>query len=181
MRSLGYFSSIGTSEHAARVPTISTAATARAQRNQKAVRLADGLEITGFSSNRPLGWARGNRSRAALSGRNKQNSCCGSSLAAALRQAGAAGTPAGSHLSWQVGGFAVSSDRADGSGRGVFPAIFGTGQRPMGKIIWLASYPKSGNTWLRAFVHNFLRNPDESYDLNRLSDYSLGDSAGHQY
>src|SRR5215468_5037107 len=51
----------------------------------------------------------------------------------------------------------------------------------MGKIIWLASYPKSGNTWLRAFLHNFLRNPDESYDLNRLSDYSLGDSAGHQY
>ena len=24
----------------------------------------------------------------------------------------------------------------------------------MGKIIWLASYPKSGNTWLRAFLAN---------------------------
>ena len=32
--------------------------------------------------------------------------------------------------------------------------------RHMGKIIWLASYPKSGNTWLRAFLHNFLRNPE---------------------
>ena len=31
----------------------------------------------------------------------------------------------------------------------------------MGKIVWLASYPKSGNTWLRAFLHNFLRNPED--------------------
>src|SRR5438034_7719087 len=51
----------------------------------------------------------------------------------------------------------------------------------MGTIIWLASYPKSGNTWLRAFLHNFLRDPNESYDLDRLSDYTLGDSAGAQY
>jgi hypothetical protein len=51
----------------------------------------------------------------------------------------------------------------------------------MGKIIWLASYPKSGNTWLRAFLHNFLRNPKETYDLNRLADYSLGDSHGDFY
>lgn len=29
----------------------------------------------------------------------------------------------------------------------------------MGGIIWLASYPKSGNTWMRAFLHNLLRNP----------------------
>jgi hypothetical protein len=26
----------------------------------------------------------------------------------------------------------------------------------MGKIVWLASYPKSGNTWLRAFLHVLL-------------------------
>ena len=51
----------------------------------------------------------------------------------------------------------------------------------MGKIIWLASYPKSGNTWLRAFLHNFLRNPDEAYDLNRMDEYSLGDSGGIFY
>ncbi len=24
----------------------------------------------------------------------------------------------------------------------------------MGRIIWLASFPKSGNTWIRAFLHN---------------------------
>ena len=29
----------------------------------------------------------------------------------------------------------------------------------MGNILWLASYPKSGNTWLRAFLANLLANP----------------------
>ena len=46
----------------------------------------------------------------------------------------------------------------------------------MGKILWLASYPRSGNTWLRAFLHNLLRNPDEPYDINRLQDFTLIDS-----
>ena len=31
----------------------------------------------------------------------------------------------------------------------------------MSKIIWIASYPKSGNTWMRAFLHNLLRDPDQ--------------------
>jgi hypothetical protein len=51
----------------------------------------------------------------------------------------------------------------------------------MGKIIWLASYPKSGNTWLRAFLHNLLRNPTEGYDLNKMSDFTVGDTAGIFY
>ncbi|HXV24460.1 MAG TPA: sulfotransferase domain-containing protein, partial [Alphaproteobacteria bacterium] len=46
----------------------------------------------------------------------------------------------------------------------------------MGKIIWVASYPKSGNTWLRAFLHNLLRNPPEGYDINKLTDFTIGDS-----
>ena len=46
----------------------------------------------------------------------------------------------------------------------------------MGKIIWMASYPKSGNTWLRAFLHNLLRDPKEAYDVNRMTDYAVGDS-----
>ena len=46
----------------------------------------------------------------------------------------------------------------------------------MGKIVWLASYPKSGNTWVRAFLHNLLRDPAQSYDINRLSDLTPGDS-----
>ncbi len=51
----------------------------------------------------------------------------------------------------------------------------------MGGIVWLASYPKSGNTWLRAFLHNLLRDPAESYDINRLSDFTLGESQLHWY
>lgn len=51
----------------------------------------------------------------------------------------------------------------------------------MGKIIWLASYPKSGNTWLRAFLHNLLRNPDKPFDINKLTAFSLGDSMPQLY
>lgn len=47
----------------------------------------------------------------------------------------------------------------------------------MGKIIWLASYPKSGNTWMRAFLHNLLRNPKDGYDINQMTDFSLSDSS----
>jgi aryl sulfotransferase len=35
-------------------------------------------------------------------------------------------------------------------------------------IIWLASYPKSGNTWLRVFLTNYLRDGDQPADLNDL-------------
>jgi hypothetical protein len=45
----------------------------------------------------------------------------------------------------------------------------------MGKIIWLASYPKSGNTWLRVFLHNLLRNPPAGYDINRIADFCASD------
>jgi hypothetical protein len=51
----------------------------------------------------------------------------------------------------------------------------------MGKLIWLASYPKSGNTWLRAFLHNLLRNPGASYDINRLTDFTLSDAQMRWY
>ena len=29
----------------------------------------------------------------------------------------------------------------------------------MGNIVWLASYPKSGNTWVRAFIYNLIEDP----------------------
>lgn len=38
----------------------------------------------------------------------------------------------------------------------------------MGKIIWLASYPKSGNTWMRVLLTNYLRNSDTPADINNL-------------
>ena len=51
----------------------------------------------------------------------------------------------------------------------------------MSKIIWLASYPKSGNTWMRAFLHNLLRDPSEAYDINKITDFSTSDSAMDWY
>ncbi len=36
----------------------------------------------------------------------------------------------------------------------------------MGNIIWLASYPKSGNTWFRLFLANLFNKADKEIDLN---------------
>ncbi len=49
----------------------------------------------------------------------------------------------------------------------------------MGRIIWLASFPKSGNTWMRAFLHNLMRDPKQGYDINRLGEFSFSDSTLH--
>lgn len=38
----------------------------------------------------------------------------------------------------------------------------------MAGIFWLASYPKSGNTWMRIFLTNYLQNGDQPADINRL-------------
>ena len=35
-------------------------------------------------------------------------------------------------------------------------------------IIWLASYPKSGNTWLRSFLTNYLDKRALNFDFNLL-------------
>ncbi len=45
----------------------------------------------------------------------------------------------------------------------------------MSGIIWLASYPKSGNTWLRAFLANFLANREGPIPINELPNHILGD------
>ena len=46
----------------------------------------------------------------------------------------------------------------------------------MGQIIWLASYPKSGNTWLRAFLANYQAGGSEPVDINRLPELSFADN-----
>ena len=51
----------------------------------------------------------------------------------------------------------------------------------MGKIVWLASFPKSGNTWLRAFLHNLLADPKEAYDINALDTFCVSDSQAQWY
>jgi hypothetical protein len=51
----------------------------------------------------------------------------------------------------------------------------------MGALIWLASYPKSGNTWMRSFLHNLFRNTPEPVDINEITDFCLGESAARWY
>jgi hypothetical protein len=53
----------------------------------------------------------------------------------------------------------------------------------MGRIVWLASYPKSGNTWMRAFLHNLFRNPDRPLPLEQLGGGNLttAETALHRY
>lgn len=36
-------------------------------------------------------------------------------------------------------------------------------------VFWLASYPKSGNTWFRVFLQSLLKGADEPLDLNALN------------
>lgn len=45
-------------------------------------------------------------------------------------------------------------------------------------IFWIASYPKSGNTWLRAFLANVLA-PSRPVDLNELADFCTSESSAH--
>lgn len=48
-------------------------------------------------------------------------------------------------------------------------------------LIWLASYPKSGNTWLRVFFANYLFNRTEPFPINDLWKMSHGDGMGRYY
>ena len=51
----------------------------------------------------------------------------------------------------------------------------------MSKILWLASYPKSGNTWLRAFLANYLSNPAQPVPINELYRHVSGDMDSWPY
>jgi len=46
----------------------------------------------------------------------------------------------------------------------------------MGNIVWLASYPKSGNTWLRAFLANLMANRPTAVPLAELPRYAALDA-----
>lgn len=51
----------------------------------------------------------------------------------------------------------------------------------MGNIVWLASYPKSGNTWLRAFIHNLISDADRPSQLAQITQYFESESAPARY
>jgi len=50
----------------------------------------------------------------------------------------------------------------------------------MSGIVWLASYPKSGNTWLRLFLANYFA-PNRPVELNQAISFGIGDSGVDLY
>lgn len=44
-------------------------------------------------------------------------------------------------------------------------------------IVWLASYPKSGNTWFRMFLANYLKNSIEPVSLEEIESTPIASSA----
>lgn len=46
-----------------------------------------------------------------------------------------------------------------------------------GRVVWLASYPKSGNTWFRVFCSNLRADADEPVDINSLDRTPIAASA----
>lgn len=47
----------------------------------------------------------------------------------------------------------------------------------MGAIVWLASYPKSGNTWLRAFLVNLIADRREPVPFSEYRRYATNEAA----
>ncbi len=52
---------------------------------------------------------------------------------------------------------------------------------PKASIVWLASYPKSGNTWARIFLANYLANQQEPVSINNVHRFAMGDSITKTY
>lgn len=48
-------------------------------------------------------------------------------------------------------------------------------------IIWLASYPKSGNTWTRLFLANYLMNAQTPVPINQAHRFAMGDAMVKMY
>lgn len=51
----------------------------------------------------------------------------------------------------------------------------------MSKIVWIASYPKSGNTWMRAFLSNLVSSRSRAQDINTLGEFCNNESNAKHY
>ena len=51
----------------------------------------------------------------------------------------------------------------------------------MGGLVWLASYPKSGNTWVRIFLANLFANLPDPVNINTLTNFTFGDNRADLY
>src|SRR6185437_9585215 len=54
-------------------------------------------------------------------------------------------------------------------------------KRKMGNIVWLASYPKSGSTWLRAFLANLVVDRADPLRPDEIRDYTDSESRTDRY
>lgn len=43
------------------------------------------------------------------------------------------------------------------------------------RIVWIASYPKSGNTWMRSLLAHYFMPPGEAPDINNLRNFTTAD------
>jgi hypothetical protein len=58
------------------------------------------------------------------------------------------------------------------------------GEPPKSGIVWLASYPKSGNTWTRTFLHNLAKiksGEEDEQSINAMTRYTVWDIAKPLY
>lgn len=51
----------------------------------------------------------------------------------------------------------------------------------MGNIVWLASYPKSGNTWLRAFLANLIADRPDPLRPDEIRDYTDSEARADRF
>ncbi len=51
----------------------------------------------------------------------------------------------------------------------------------MGNVVWLASYPKSGSTWIRMFLENYLRDDSTPANINEAWRYCHDESKPKWY
>ena len=51
----------------------------------------------------------------------------------------------------------------------------------MGNILWVASYPKSGNTWMRVFIENYLSEENKPVNINQMHKNSIDEVKAHWY
>jgi len=69
------------------------------------------------------------------------------------------------------------------------PRVISRADPPPGEethgILWLASYPKSGNTWTRNFLHNLLNIlegvDEEAQNINKMNELTFWEISGHLY
>ena len=48
-------------------------------------------------------------------------------------------------------------------------------------IIWIASYPKSGNTWVRSFISSLLYSNDETNDWKKILHKKITDEISSKF